>query len=209
LLITIDQRLDLRYRKPIALPTRDRGNEELNLRKLLQISRAIDTLNEWVGRLTYGLVLLMVLVGVWNVFGRYLGKLVGQNLTSNALIEIQWYLFDLVFLLGGAYALKHNDHVRVDLFYKDWHPRRRALVNFIGTILFLIPFCGLVIYYSWGNVVNSWQIKELSPDPGGLPRYPIKSFIIVSLVLLILQGISETIKNWIVFRSEEEGDREL
>ena len=179
------------------------------MRKLLRISRAIDTLNEWVGRLTYGLVLLMVLVGVWNVFGRYIGKLVGQNLTSNALIEIQWYLFDLVFLLGAAYALKYNDHVRVDLFYKDWQPRRRALVNFIGTILFLIPFCSLIIYYSWGNILSSWQIRELSPDPGGLPRYPIKSFIIISLVLLILQGISEAIKNWIVFRSEEESDREL
>ena len=173
------------------------------MRKLLKVSRAIDTLNEWVGRLTYGLVLLMVLVGVWNVLGRYIGKLVGQNLTSNALIEIQWYLFDLVFLLGAAYALKHNEHVRVDLFYKDLSPRRRALINFIGTILFLIPFCSLVIYFSWGNVVNSWKIFESSPDPGGLPRYPIKSFIIVSLVLLILQGISEAIKNWVLFRNSD------
>ena len=178
------------------------------MRRLLQIARAIDTLNEWAGRLTYGLVLLMVLVGVWNVLGRYIGRFVGQNLTSNALIEIQWYLFDLIFLLGAAYALKHNEHVRVDLFYKDWHPRRRALVNFVGTIIFLIPFCGLLIYYSWGNIINSWRILELSPDPGGLPRYPIKSFIIVSFVLLILQGISEAIKNWIVFRNisdENEG----
>lgn len=169
--------------------------------KLLKISRAIDQLSEWAGRLTYGLVLLMVMVGVWNVFGRYIGKLVGQNLTSNALIEIQWYLFDLVFLLGAAYALKHNEHVRVDVFYKDWSPRRRAWINFLGTLLFLLPFCGLLIYFSWGNVVNSWQIWEVSPDPGGLPRYPIKSFIIVSLVLLILQGISEAIKNWLMISS--------
>ncbi len=164
------------------------------MRKLLQLSRFIDTVNEWIGRLAYWLVLFMVLVGVWNVVGRYLGKLVGYNLTSNALIEIQWYLFDLVFLLGGAYALKHNEHVRVDIFYKDWSPQRKALINFVGSI-FMIIFCAWVIYFSWGPVVNSWQIWEVSPDPGGLPRYPIKSFIIIGLLLLIFQGISEAIKN--------------
>ncbi len=168
--------------------------------KLLKIARIIDTINEWIGRLTYWLVLFMVLVGVWNVVGRYLGKLAGINLTSNALIEIQWYLFDLVFLLGAAYALKYNEHVRVDLFYKSWSRRRRALTNFLGSILFLIPFCCLIIYYSWGNIINSWKILEISPDPGGLPRYPIKSVIIISCVLLIFQGISEAIKNWAIFK---------
>ena len=141
----------------------------------------------------------MVLVGVWNVVGRYLGRWLGQNLTSNALIEIQWYLFDLVFLLGAAYALKHNEHVRVDLFYKGWNRKRKALANLIGTLLFLIPFSVMVIYYSWGTIINSWKIGEISPDPGGLLRYPIKSMIIVSFVLLILQGISEAIKNWAIF----------
>lgn len=174
--------------------------------KLLKIARAIDRLNEWVGKLTYGLVFLMVLVGVWNVVGRYAGRLIGQNLTSNALIEIQWYLFDLVFLLGAAYALKHNEHVRVDILYKNCSPRRQAWIDFIGTLLFLIPFCGLLIYFSWGNVVDSWQRWEVSPDPGGLPRYPIKSFIIVSLVLLVLQGISEAIKKWFVISSNNEED---
>ena len=180
------------------------------MRRLLQISRIIDALNEGIGRLCYWLVLFMVLVGVWNVIGRYIGRLVGQNLTSNALIEIQWYLFDLVFLLGAAYALKHNEHVRVDLLYKDLNSRRKALINFLGSIIFLIPFCGLIIYYSWGTIINSWTILEISPDPGGLPRYPIKSVIIVSLFLLILQGISEAIKNWDMFRNlsanQEEND---
>ena len=173
------------------------------MQKLLQISRIIDTINEWIGRLSYWLILFMILIGVWNVIGRYLGRFIGQNLTSNALIEIQWYLFDLVFLLGAAYALKHNEHVRVDLFYKDWSPKRKALVNFIGTLLFLIPFSSMVIYYSWGTIMNSWKILEMSPDPGGLPRYPIKSMIIVSFVLLILQGISEAIKNWANFHNEQ------
>lgn len=179
-----------------------------NLGKLLQIARIIDLVNEWIGRLTYWLVLFMVLVGVWNVIGRYLGKLAGINLTSNALIEIQWYLFDLVFLLGAAYALKYNEHVRVDIFFKGWSRRRQALANFLGSILLLIPFSCLVIYYSWGNVINSWNIREISPDPGGLPRYPIKSVIIIGFILLIFQGISEAIKNWAIFReitpSQEE-----
>ena len=176
--------------------------------KLLQIARIIDLVNEWIGRLTYWLVLFMVLVGVWNVIGRYLGKFAGINLTSNALIEIQWYLFDLVFLLGAAYALKYNEHVRVDIFFKGWSRRRQALANFLGSILLLIPFSCLVIYYSWGSILNSWKIREISPDPGGLPRYPIKSVIIIGFILLIFQGISEAIKNWSIVRditpSQEE-----
>ncbi len=181
------------------------------MQKLLQISRIIDAINEWIGRLIYWLVLFMVLVGVWNVVGRYLGRWLGQNLTSNALIEIQWYLFDLVFLLGAAYALKHNEHVRVDLFYKGWNRKRKALANLIGTLLFLIPFSMMVIYYSWGTILNSWKIWEISPDPGGLPRYPIKSMIIVGFVLLIFQGISEAIKNWAIFTDKltpQEEDRD-
>ncbi len=169
------------------------------MQKLLSIAKIIDTINEWIGKLTYWLVLVMILVGVWNVIGRYLGRFIGQNLTSNAFIEVQWYLFDIVFLLGAAYTLKHDEHVRVDLFYKDWSPKRKALANFIGVFIFLIPFCLMIIYYSWGNIINSWKILEMSPDPRGLPRYPIKSMIIVSYILLIFQGIAEAIKNWAIF----------
>ncbi|GAB4532906.1 MAG: TRAP transporter small permease subunit [Pleurocapsa sp.] len=176
--------------------------------KLLQLAKIIDTVNEWIGRVAYWLVLLMVLVGVWNVVGRYLGRLIGINLTSNALIEIQWYIFDVVFLFGAAYALKYNEHVRVDLFYKDLNRRRQALVNFLGSIIFLIPFSSLVIYYSWATVLNSWNIREMSPDPNGLPRYPIKAAIIVSLFLLILQGISEAIKNWAIYKNINPGQEE-
>ncbi|MGC1248099.1 MAG: TRAP transporter small permease subunit [Spirulinaceae cyanobacterium] len=173
------------------------------MQTLLKISRLIDNLNEGIGRLTYWLVLVMVVIGTWNVAGRYLGRWLGEKLTSNGLIEAQWYLFDLVFLLGAAYSLKHNEHVRVDLFYKDLNRRKKALINIIGTLLFLIPFCLMVIYFSWGWTLNSWAIWEMSSDPDGLPRFPIKSMIIVSLILLILQGISETIKNWVIFQEEE------
>lgn len=163
---------------------------------LLQISRAIDTLNEWIGRVINWLVLVMVLVGVWNVVGGFIGQAIGQNLTSRGSIEIQWYLFDIVFLLGAAYALKHNAHVRVDVIYNQLLPKQKALINLLGTCLFLIPFCLFGIFFSWNTVVQSWQTWEMSPDPGGLPRYPIKTMIIVSFALLLLQGISQGIKNF-------------
>ncbi len=166
------------------------------LTTLLRLSRIIDAVNEQIGKLTSFLVPLMVLVGVWNVLGRYIGRFVGQNLSSNAWLESQWYLFDLVFLLGAAYTLKHDQHVRVDVLYTNWSPRRKALANLVGTLLFLIPFCLMGIIFSWEAIAASWAVLETSPDPQGLPRYPIKSMLIVSFVLLIFQGISEAIKNW-------------
>lgn len=165
------------------------------MQSLLRVSRWIDAINERIGRFTYWLVLVMLLIGVWNVIGRYGGYLVGRNLSSNALIETQWYLFDLVFLLGAAYTLKHNEHVRVDVFYSNWSPRRKALADLIGSLLFLLPFSVMIIYFSWQTILASWAIWETSPDPGGLPRYPIKSMIIVGFFFLILQGISDAIKN--------------
>ncbi len=169
---------------------------------LLRISRGIDTFIEWVGILTYWLVPVVIMVGVWNVVGRYVGRAVGQNLTSNRLIELQWYIFSIIFLLGTAYVLKHNGHVRVDVLYGQWSLRRRAIVNLLGTCLFLIPFSLLVINFSWNSVLFSWQIQEQSPDPSGLARYPIKTFILISFGLLIIQGISEIIKNVAYLRGD-------
>ncbi|WP_414529269.1 TRAP transporter small permease subunit [Nodularia chucula] len=165
------------------------------MERLLRIARVIDICTERIGKFTGWLVLVMVILGVGNVSGRYLGRFIGINLTSNAYIEAQWYIFDLIFLLGAGYTLKHNEHVRVDVFYSNWPPRRKALADLLGTVFFLIPFCIMVIFFSWDTIVASWQILETSPDPDGLPRYPIKTMIIVSFVLLILQGISQIIKN--------------
>ncbi len=161
----------------------------------LKIANIIDRISQWCGKLTYGLVLLMISLGVWNVIGRYVGKIVGENLTSNSLLELQWYIFDLIFFLGAAYTLQTDNHVRVDVFYKDFSPRLKAIVNILGVVFFLIPFCGIIIYFSWQYVMNSWSIREISGDDGGLPRYPIKTMIIISPILLILQGIAEVIKN--------------
>lgn len=165
------------------------------MQTLLRLSSAIDRVTEFTGRLAYWLVVPMILIGVWNVIGRQVARGLGVNLTSNALIEAQWYLFSIIFLLGAAYTLKHNGHVRVDVFYSNFFARRKTQVNLVGTALFLIPFCVIIILASWPWIVNSWRILEVSNDPGGLPRYPIKSMIIVGFGLLLLQGFSELIKN--------------
>ena len=162
---------------------------------LLRLMRWINRLNRGVGQLAAWLCLAMVALGTWNVVGRYLGRTLGHNLSSNTLIEGQWYLFDLVFLLGAAYTLQQDEFVRVDPLYTRWGPKGQALANLLGTVLFLMPFCAVILFYSWDVVVSSWINREMSPDPGGLPRYPIKAMILVSFGLLLLQGVADVIKN--------------
>ena len=180
------------------------------MRFFLGLANGIDRINTSFGRLASWLVLAMVAIGAWNAIGRHVGSIVGANLTSNALVEGQWYLFALVFFLGGAYVLKRDGHVRVDVFYSRWSPRKKAWANLAGTVLFLLPFCVMVLYASWEAVARSWQLGEVSPDPDGLPRYPIKTFILVSFALLFLQGISQGVKAIAVLRNSEDstGDRE-
>jgi TRAP-type mannitol/chloroaromatic compound transport system permease small subunit len=172
------------------------------VRSFLPLARKIDRFTHRIGDLAAWLVLVMIGIGVWNVLSRYLGHALGQNLSANGLIEAQWYLFDLVFLLGAAYTLQKDEHVRVDVFYSRWTSRQQALANFIGTVFFLLPFCVLVILFSWRAILQSWLIKETSPDPGGLIRYPIKAMILVSFGLLILQGIADAIKNWAIYTGQ-------
>ena len=147
-------------------------------------------------------------VGFYNVVARYLGRLIGIQLSSNALIELQWYLFSLMFFLGFAYILKHGANVRVDFYYANWTKKQQALVDFIGTVLFGIPFCILgiaVTFYpvlqSWGLLPDgSWGTWEISPDANGLPRAPIKTMIIVGFVTLLLQSIAQAIKYLAVYK---------
>ncbi|RRR73171.1 MAG: TRAP transporter small permease subunit [Candidatus Viridilinea halotolerans] len=173
------------------------------MRGLLRLSKGIDAFTEFIGQLTLWLVPLVVAVGVWNVANRYVGRAIGITLGSNFYIEAQWYIFSVIFLMGAAYTLKHGEHVRVDVFYGKMSPLAKARVDLFGTLFFLIPFCSLLIYFTWPYVMQSWGfvpngmrvVWEVSPDPGGLPRAPLKTFILISPVLLIVQGISEAIKN--------------
>ena len=168
---------------------------------MLKLISTIDALNERIGRATSWLVLAMVLLICYDVAMRYLFQ---QG--SVALQELEWHLFALIFLLGSAYTLKHNDHVRVDLFYQSRFvsDKQRALINILGTLFFLLPFCFLVLYTSWPFVENAFYYQEGSPDPGGLPyRYLLKGSLLVAFGLLILQGLAELLRNIVKLTDKE------
>jgi len=164
------------------------------VKSLLQVSALIDRLNAAVGRGVSWLVLLMVLVGAFNAVARYGGRFIGVNLSSNGWLELQWYLFSLVFLLAAADTLRRDGHVRVDVLFGKLSKRKQAWIDIAGTVLFLLPFCAFGLWASWPTVHASWHVLEMSPDPGGLPRYPIKSALLAAFVLLGLQGLSELVK---------------
>ncbi len=159
------------------------------MRALLALAKAIDVLSEGVGRIIAWLTLLVALLSAGNALMRY-----GFSYSSNAYLEAQWYMFSLIFLLGGAYALKKNAHVRIDLIYGRLSPRTRAWIDLLGTLLFLIPMALGVLYLAWPWAMTSLAIRETSPDVGGLPRWPIKLALLVGFALLALQGLSELIK---------------
>lgn len=170
----------------------------------LRVSSAIDRVTGAVGRAAAWLALVMVSVGAFNAVARYLGRYVGINLSSNAYLELQWYLFSMLFLLGGAWVLRENAHVRVDVLYSRLTARGQSVINIIGTVLMLVPFSVFVLWVSGPIVRNSWSIREGSPDPGGLPRYPLKALILVCFALLLLQAVSELIKEVHRFRHGDE-----
>lgn len=163
-------------------------------RRWLAWADRIDALNRLAARIGRWALLLMLALGTWNVVGRYLGLAVGRNLSSNALIEAQWYLFDMMFLLGLGYALQRDDHVRVDVLQSRWPPRKQRRVEWVGTLGLLLPFVLVVLLTSVEPTVSSWRLGELSPDPGGLPRYWVKSLIPLGFLLLGLQGVAQLLR---------------
>ena len=174
--------------------------------------KAIDGLTEFMGAISMHLVWSTVAIGFYNVVVRYFGRFVGLQLSSNVFIETQWYLYSLVFLFGFAYILKNGINVRVDFFYANFTKKRRALIDFIGHLLFLIPFSLMGIWVtinpvlqSWGRSPNgNWGTWEQSPDPNGLPRAPIKTMIIVAFVMLFLQTVAELIKLYGTLAEKQE-----
>tara|TARA_B100000029_G_scaffold248331_1_gene245174 strand:- start:67 stop:552 length:486 start_codon:yes stop_codon:yes gene_type:complete len=143
----------------------------------------------------------MLGLGLWNVIGRYVGVAIGHNLSSNRLIEGQWYLFDLAFLLGLGWTLQRQGHVRVDILQGRLNKKRQAKIELLGSLLLLLPFAVGIMIISITPTIHSWSILEISPDPDGLPRYWIKTLIPISFLLLSLQGISETIRNWLILKN--------
>ena len=159
------------------------------MRYLLRASRGIDALNGVVGRSTYWLVLAAVLVSAINALMRYT-----FSVSSNAWLELQWYLFGAIFLLGAGYTLKENGHVRIDLISSRLTPRAQAWIDIFGALLFLLPMSLVILYFSWPMFVDSYTSGEISSDAGGLLRWPAKLLIPVGFTLLVLQALSEIVK---------------
>jgi TRAP-type mannitol/chloroaromatic compound transport system permease small subunit len=156
---------------------------------LLRLSAAIDALNDRVGHLVYWAVLAAVLVSAANALMRY-----AFDLSSNAWLELQWYLFSAVFLLAAAYTLRHNEHVRIDLLYSRLSPRGRAWIDLLGGLFFLLPMAVVIMVLSWPVLIESIVRNEYSSDAGGLLRWPVKLLIPIGFLLLVLQGVSEIVK---------------
>lgn len=216
------------------------------LKKFVDI---VDTMSEWLGWISQMLVPITIVVGFSNVILRYVGQFLGLKLTNNTIIELQWYLYTLIFLLGFSYILKNGINVRVDFWFAHQPEKRKAWIDFIGHLVALIPFCILAFYVTWNPVLGSWGHRsnaslfegwdrwgsaweqaieyrrscqenpncsitfqswirqwpwEISPDPNGLPRAPIKSMILVGFGTLLLQALAEMIKLYSIISGQKE-----
>jgi TRAP-type mannitol/chloroaromatic compound transport system permease small subunit len=156
---------------------------------LLAVSRVIDAINEKFGVIANWLVLLACLISAGNAASRYM-----FSMSSNGWLEIQWYMFAGMVLLGAPFTLKMNEHVRVDLVYGLVSERTRIWIDIIGGLLFLLPICVILTYFTWPWFVESWKLNEVSSNAGGLLRWPVKLMLPVGFALMALQGISEIIK---------------
>lgn len=162
--------------------------------------RFTDKLNSKLGSVISWFTGILVLVVCIDVFTRYF-----LESSLVALQELEWHFFSIIFLLGAAYTLQTDNHVRVDLFYSNFSERNKAIVNLVGSILFFIPFCLLVIYSSREFVMLSFKIGETSPDPGGLPaRYVLKAILPVSFIFLFLEALSLFFKSLITIKENKE-----
>jgi len=161
------------------------------MKYLLLFSRAIDALNEAVGKVAMWLILLIVLISTANAISRY-----ALHISSNAWLEIQWYLFGAVFLLGAGFAFLRNAHVRIDVVSSRLSARTRNWIDVIGILIFLLPLCYLMIALGWPLFERAWMIGEMSPNAGGLIRWPAYLLIPLGFALLALQAVSELIKRF-------------
>jgi TRAP-type mannitol/chloroaromatic compound transport system permease small subunit len=156
---------------------------------LLRLAGLIDALTERVGQVARWLILLTVLISAGNATARY-----ALNLSSNAWLEIQWYLFAAVFLLCAGYALKHNQHVRIDVLAGRLSRRAQTWIEIFGTVFFLLPMALLILVLSWPVFVMSWTSGEVSSNANGLVLWPARLLVPTGFALLLLQGLAELIK---------------
>ncbi len=159
------------------------------MQALLRLSGLIDTINEHIGKASTWLVLIVVLISAGNAVTRY-----GLDWSSNGLLEIQWYLFSAIFLFGAAYVLLKNEHIRIDILAGRLSPRAQNWIDVFGIVVFLLPVAVMVTYLSWEPFMNAWTSNEMSANPGGLVRWPVRLVLPAGFALLVLQALSELVK---------------
>ncbi len=156
---------------------------------LIKLSMLIDAMNDRLGQLANWLVLAACLISAANAMSRY-----AYDLSSNAYLEIQWYLFAAIVMLGASHTLRVNEHVRVDIIYTHLPERGKEWLDMVGTAVFLVPSMLAIAWYSWPFFMQSWEIQEISGNAGGLIRWPVKVLVPLGFTLVALQGVSEIIK---------------
>lgn len=165
---------------------------------LLKISRVIDWVNAKLGYAANACVLLACIVSAVNAMIRY-----AFDMSSNAWLEVQWYMFAVVVMFGASYTLQRNEHVRVDVLYMTLSERKQEWIDIIGTVVFLLPACVVIGWFSWPFFYESWKVNEISSNAGGLIRWPVKLIVPVGFALLALQGLSEIIKRVAALEGEK------
>ena len=165
------------------------------MRGLLGLSSLIDAVNGVIGKLMGWPILAAILVSTTNAVTRKL-----FSISSNAWLELQWYLFGAAFMLAAAYTLRQNEHVRIDVLYGRVSDRTRQWIDLLGHLFFLMPFSLLMVYYLYPYVMSSYRSGEVSTNSGGLIIWPAKAVLLIGFILLTLQGISEIIKKIAIMR---------
>lgn len=171
------------------------------MHQLRRLSQWIDRLSQAAATVAVVLVLLCALISVGNALSRYL-----FDRSSNAWLEMQWYMFAAIVMLGAAHLLCKNGHIRIDLLYLRLSQRQKLYLDLFGLLLFVIPFCLAMVIYGWPWFLEAWEINERSANAGGLIRWPVKILIPIGFALLILQAISECIKRILALQGEGEFD---
>ncbi len=168
------------------------------MRALLSLSRLVDAVNGFVGKHVSWLILAAVLVSTYNALMRYMGEVLPANFplprASNALLELQWYLFGTVFMLAAAYTLLQNEHIRIDIVSSRLTKRTRDWIDLVCHIIMLMPFAFLMVWLAWPWFWRSYTSGEISANAGGLILWPAKLLVLVGFIMLSLQAVSEAIK---------------
>ncbi|MDZ7904653.1 MAG: TRAP transporter small permease subunit [Cypionkella sp.] len=156
---------------------------------LLALSRAVDQMSDWIGRHVIWLIFASVLISAGNAISRKV-----FSASSNAWLEAQWYLFGAAFMLGAAYTLKENEHIRIDIIYGKWSRRTQHWIDLFGHVVFLLPFAALMAWMLYPYMMDAIRSGQISTNASGLIIWPARAILFAGFVLLVLQALSEAIK---------------